>query len=84
MLWRGDRQLIDARVADVDIIFGGTDPDRTFELLNKYDVHYIFVGPMEREKYGPDVASRFSGYPLLFSVPYEVAIYGMPMKNLGS
>lgn len=83
MLWRGDRQLIDARVADVDIIFGGTDPDRTFELLNKYDVHYIFVGPMEREKYGPDVASRFSGYPLLFSVPYEVAIYGMPMKNLG-
>lgn len=83
VLWRGDRQLIDTRVADVDIMFGGTDPDHTLELLNKYDVRYIVVGPMEREKYGPDVAARFNGYPLLFNIPHEVSIFGIPVKHLG-
>ena len=83
-LWRGDRLEVDPRVADVDAIFGGLGRGETLNLLHKYDVRYVFVGRLEREKYGLDVATRFTGYPLLFEVRGEVSIFGVPLSTPGS
>jgi YYY domain-containing protein len=41
------------RVADVDRIYTGT-PSQQARLLREYDVRYIYVGPVERERYGEE------------------------------
>ena len=50
-LWRQDLAELNERVADVEAIYSGTDPEEVAELLRKYDVSYIYVGMLEREKY---------------------------------
>jgi len=50
--YRGD-EVFDARVLDVQRIYMG-DPGEQRELLAKYDVKYVYVGPVERDKY-PDI-----------------------------
>ena len=50
-LWRGDTQDLNMRSADVEQIYTSTDAAVVEELLNQYQVSYIFVGSKEREKY---------------------------------
>ena len=50
-LWRGDTLDLNTRSADVEQIYTSSDPDLVEELLQKYQVSYIFVGSKEREKY---------------------------------
>jgi len=82
-LWRGDRQEVDPRVVDVDAIYQGRGRGETLDLLHKYDVRYVFVGRLEREKYGLDVATRFTGFPMLFEIRGEVSIFGVPLSTPG-
>lgn len=49
------------RKQDVDLVYTGTWSDRA-ELLKKYDVRYVYVGPLEREEY-PDADLDFSQFP---------------------
>ncbi|PSP76289.1 hypothetical protein BRC86_01390 [Halobacteriales archaeon QS_3_64_16] len=42
------------RVADVDRIYTGT-PRQQARLLREHDVRYIYVGPVERERYGEEL-----------------------------
>ena len=50
-LWRGDTQDLNMRSTDVEQIYTSTDAAVVEELLNQYQVSYIFVGSKEREKY---------------------------------
>lgn len=50
-LWRGDSSFPQIRNDDITTIYTGTDPESSLELLNKYNVDYIILGPNEREKY---------------------------------
>lgn len=50
-LWRGDIAELNQRVADVENIYTSEDVETVKELLQKYEVEYIFVGAREREKY---------------------------------
>ena len=38
--------------ADIESIYTSSDEEYVKELLEEYDVSYIFVGSKEREKYG--------------------------------
>ncbi|UPV73575.1 DUF2298 domain-containing protein [Halorussus limi] len=49
------------RAQDADLIYTGTWSDRA-ELLEKYDVKYIYVGPRARERYD-DEDLQFGQYP---------------------
>ena len=40
----------ETRLRDVNTIYEG-DPDRQSELLDRYDVEYVYVGPAERARY---------------------------------
>lgn len=51
-LWRNDTADLNVRSADVESIYTSTDETYVQHLLTEYDVEYIFVGSMEREKYG--------------------------------
>lgn len=50
-LWRNDLAELNGRVEDVKNIYTGTDPVFVKELLDRYQVEYIFVGSQERQEY---------------------------------
>lgn len=53
-LWRDDYNLVQARVDDVKTIYESEDLTQTIELLSKYQVQYVVIGSLEREKF-PDL-----------------------------
>jgi uncharacterized membrane protein len=48
--------------ADVNELYGTLDTARARQLLGQYDVTYIFVGTLERQKYGADALAKFAGF----------------------
>ena len=51
-LWRDDTVDLNEKSSDVESIYTSVDEEYVKELLEEYDVSYIFVGSTEREKYG--------------------------------
>ena len=54
-LWRSDVEDLDVKSADIEKIYTSSDENTVRELLEKYDVSYIFAGSCEREKYGENL-----------------------------
>lgn len=50
-LWRGSYDVISPRREEVRQIYESDDPDLTREILQKYNVQYVIVGVLERQKY---------------------------------
>jgi YYY domain-containing protein len=50
-LWKSDTSILDARAADIERIYTSTDETEVRNLLEKYNVSYIYVGGLEREKF---------------------------------
>ena len=50
-LWRNDTEDLNQKAADIEAIYTSSDTELVGELLEKYEVKYIFVGSCEREKY---------------------------------
>jgi len=50
-LWKSDEEKVKFREAIVEKIYCSTDEDEVRSLLKEYDVSYIFVGNLEREKF---------------------------------
>jgi YYY domain-containing protein len=61
--WRGGdpavHALIDPRKADVATIYSSTDTAAARDLLRKYGVDYIYVGPAERATYPAEGFAKF-------------------------
>ena len=51
-LWRNNLDEENKRRTDVETIYTSTDKKEVQELLDKYEVNYIFIGSCEYEKYG--------------------------------
>ena len=54
-LWRGNLADLNAKIEEIKEIYTSTDETRVKELLEEYNVSYIFVGSCERNKYGADL-----------------------------
>ena len=54
-LWRGNLEDLNAKIDEIREIYTSTDENRVKELLEEYDVSYVFVGSCERNKYGADL-----------------------------
>lgn len=50
-LWRGNLSDLNAKIEEIQEIYTSTDETRVKELLEEYNVSYIFVGSCERNKY---------------------------------
>ena len=72
-LWRSNVSDVDFKAEDVRRIYTSTDPDQVKRLLTNYGVSYIFVGSMEREKYGEDLNESL--LQSLGTVVYQDATY---------
>lgn len=72
-LWRNDVPDLNAKSSEIENIYTSGDREVTEALLEKYQIAYIFVGRMEREKYD-NLQTRF--LRSLGEVVYEDAGYG--------
>lgn len=50
-LWRGDSKYPQERVGEIDNIYKSEDLQLTKNLLEKYNVKYLIIGPFERQKF---------------------------------
>ncbi len=58
--WRSSPYTYLGRREAADTIFDASDPNESRRLIDLYDVDYIFVGRLEIERYGPNVATRLA------------------------
>lgn len=59
--WRGSYDEPAKRLPDIETIYKSTDLQVVQNLLAKYDVQYVYIGDLERTKYGlqPPMLSKF-------------------------
>lgn len=50
-LWRFNPDIVSERTNDIAQIYCDDDIEKTKELIEKYDIEYIYVGPLEYETY---------------------------------
>lgn len=50
-LWRQNTDEENQRLADIETIYTGTDEAGVRALIEEYDITYIYIGSLEREKY---------------------------------
>lgn len=62
-LWRGDVSLVDAREEEVRSFYEDGSEERCREIIEKYDVDYIYAGSRERERYNIDYYGWINMYP---------------------
>jgi uncharacterized membrane protein len=60
--WRGSYQVQQAREPDIQTIYNSLDPQTALTLLGKYDITYVYVGPLERSKYDPRGLDKFEQF----------------------
>lgn len=50
-LWKSELSLLKDREEDIKLIYTSTEAQKVRALLEKYDISYIYVGKLEKEKY---------------------------------
>ncbi|MBR3231176.1 MAG: hypothetical protein IKF75_00715 [Lachnospiraceae bacterium] len=50
-LWRNDVAALNERAADIEKIYTSSDANEVSGLIKKYNISYIYIGKLEREKY---------------------------------
>ncbi len=73
--WRGTSKLFDGREEAVAEIYQSPDPSRVRELLEQYDVQYVYAGRREQLSYG---TPQLGGFPDFLKTVFQrdnVTIY---------
>ena len=76
--WRGGRKEIGTRAEDIEIIYRTNNWEDTKNLLDSYNVRYVFIGPLERRTYlvNESKFEQYLGEPVFKSD--QVSIYEIP------
>lgn len=59
-LWRGSPDAVGKRIPDVVALYESPDIDKTRRLLKKYDISYVIVSSLERQKYKELQEAKFA------------------------
>lgn len=73
--WRGNYDEPARREPEIDLIFNTPDPAQAQQLLDKYNVTYVYVGPLERERYAPQGLRKFEKIMTVAFQKDDVTIY---------
>lgn len=66
--WRGSDFRFDDREVDIATIYQSEDPVLVEQLLHKYQIKFVYLGPREREKYG---LIDFEGFMEFMRIVFE-------------
>ena len=75
--WRGSNEEQGRRKPDIDTIYTSNDPRQVRQLLDRYNVSYVYVGPTERDSYRDANFDRFAQYMDIVYRNNGVTIYGV-------
>ncbi|HEY8477787.1 MAG TPA: DUF2298 domain-containing protein [Chloroflexota bacterium] len=77
--WRGASPELTRRQQDVERMYTTASEVALRELLQRYRVQYLYVGPLEVQRYGVEARHRFEGLPGITPVfrNAEVTIYAV-------
>jgi YYY domain-containing protein len=78
--WRGGYEEMGTRQTDIAQIYKSSNWDTTRELLDRYDIRYIFIGPLERNTYAVNEA-KFLRYLKPVFQQGSVVIYEYPQDQ---
>lgn len=73
--WRGSYEIQGAREPDIETIYRTLDPLAAQELLDKYGVTYVYVGPVERSQYDSRGLEKFRTFMDIVYQQGNVTIY---------
>jgi len=71
VMWRGSWDEVAGRDTDVDNIYESPDGDKALALLRKYNVEYVYVGKLEKDKYPAESLQKFSSDSERYKPIYE-------------
>jgi YYY domain-containing protein len=60
LVWRGSSHDLQGRAGDIDLIYSSKNLEQVNTLLQKYGVMYVYVGHIERSKYGSQALKKFA------------------------
>ncbi len=73
--WRGNYDEPARREPDIDTLYNTSDLRRAQELLDKYNITYVYVGALERERYSPQGLNKFARLMDVVFEQGDVTIY---------
>jgi len=79
-IWRGSDKPAAGREDDVAKAYTTTIPGEATEILEKYDVEYVYVGHMEKEAYGEAGLAKFATFMEVAYQNDSVTVYRMPQE----
>ncbi len=59
-LWRGSADVVGKRIPDIQEIYEGKDIKKTINLIKKYQIKYVVISQMERQKYSNLNTDKFN------------------------
>ena len=77
--WRGGGEEIGSRQSDVELIYRSNDWEKVKQLLDLYNVRYVYVGPLERRTYRVSEAKFMQFLTPVFQQG-QVSIYEVPRE----
>lgn len=73
--WRGNYDEPARREPDIELLFNTSDYQQARQLLDKYNITYVYVGPLERERFSPQGLSKFDDIMQVVFQQDDVTIY---------
>ncbi len=66
VLWRGDWEFVKGRSREIRAFYTTADLAQARKFLQRYGISFIFVGELERQRYGPSVERLIQWFPALY------------------
>jgi YYY domain-containing protein len=60
--WRGSYEIQASREPDIETLYSTFEPQEALTLIDKYDITYVYVGPLERETYDARGLAKFESF----------------------
>jgi uncharacterized membrane protein len=60
--WRGNYDEPARREPDIELLYNTSDVRQAQDLLDKYNISYVYVGALERERYSPQGLAKFERF----------------------
>ncbi|MDO8270197.1 MAG: DUF2298 domain-containing protein [Candidatus Levybacteria bacterium] len=73
-LWRGDYSFPQSRLEDIRMLYEENNV-KTLELIKKYNISYVYLGELERDKYSNINEGKFSNLGKIIYSKNSVKIY---------
>jgi uncharacterized membrane protein len=77
--WRGGGEEMGTRQSDIELIYRSNNWEQVKQLLDLYDVRYVYVGPLERRTYRVSEAKFIQFLTPVFQNG-QVSIYEVPQE----